>query len=386
MAASDVRIVDTTLREGEQFARADFSTEDKVEIARGLTAFGVHVIELTSPVVSPRSAADCRLIAGLGLRSRIAAHVRCVTEDALAAVDCGIGGLHLYMAASPQLRSHSHGRSIDEIVRQAATVAEAVRREAPSIEIRFSSEDSFRTPLADLLRLYLPLASTGLFDRFGVADTVGMATPFQVIERVRLLWDALGMPLEFHGHNDTGLAIANTHAAVAGGASHADTTILGIGERNGIASLEGLVARLYADDPEMVRRQYDLPVLSELAALVARKLDMDVPFNHCIVGEAAFTHKAGVHAKAVLSDPRSYEILDPSHFGLNRRVMTAHRLAGWHAVRARALSLKLNLDEQTLRRAAAIIKEMADARPLAEQEIDAVLAGFGAPAIAGSPA
>jgi homocitrate synthase len=373
MALAEFAIVDTTLREGEQFANGDFTTSDKIEIARTLAAIGIEYIELTSPAVSPRALADCEAIAGLGLTSRIVAHIRCHADDARIALGSGVGAISMVMGASPILRATSHRLALDEIVRRALGVAAGIRKRAPAIELRFSTEDAFRCPARDLLAIFRPLAASGLFDRFGLADTTGSALPLQVHETVRLIAAETGRAIEFHGHNDTGCAVANALTAHAAGATHLDTTILGIGERNGIASLEGVIAGLYVQDPAAIRAKYDLPRLAGLAALVAAKIGIDVPFNHCIVGSTAFTHKAGIHTKAIINDPHSYEVLAPEDFGRERAVLVAHRLAGHNAIGARAESLGLALSAGELRQATSIIKAMADQRRLTDGEVNDIL-------------
>ena len=124
--------------------------------------------------------------------------------------------------------------------------------------------------------------------------------------------------------------------ALQAGATHVDTSVLGIGERNGITPLGGLIARMYAYNPDLVRQRYNLPLLREVENFVANLVEVDVPFNNYITGYTAFTHKAGIHAKGILNNPSTYEILDPADFGLTRYIHVAHRLTGWNAIKQRA--------------------------------------------------
>jgi len=238
--------------------------------------------------------------------------------------------------------------------------------------LRFSTEDSFRSREADLLRVYLAVAELGVVNRLGVADTVGVALPSQVYALVHQLVRLTGLDVEFHGHNDSGCAIANACAALEAGATHVDTCVLGIGERNGITPLGGLIARLYTLDRRYVEK-YRLPLLPEIDATVAGMIGISVPFNNYITGSSAFIHKAGIHAKAVLADPSTYEIIQPQDFGLQREVAIGHRLTGWNGVRERSLALGLRLDEPTLRAIARQIKDHADERALSMPEVDALL-------------
>jgi homocitrate synthase len=178
--------------------------------------------------------------------------------------------------------------------------------------------------------------------------------------------------IEFHGHNDTGCAIANAFCALQAGATHIDVTVLGIGERNGITPLGGFLARLASLDQNLVNR-YNLKMLPELDHMIADMVGIQIPFNNYITGATAFTHKAGMHTKAVLADPGSYEVLDPSLFGRSRTVATVHRLTGWHAISERARELGIILSESQARAAAARIKAMADERVLEPGDLDDLL-------------
>jgi homocitrate synthase len=372
MPFEQYQIIESTLREGEQFSTAHFTTAQKLQIAHLLDEFGVEIIEMTSPCASPQSEADLRAVVQAGLRARIVTHIRCNRDDAARALDTGVQGLDIVIGTSPQLMQHSHGKSISQIVDLAADVISFIRSQAEHVTLRFSTEDTFRSREADLLRVYLAVADLGMVDRLGVADTVGVATPTQVYAMVAQLVRLTGLDVEFHGHNDSGCAIANACAALEAGATHIDTTILGIGERNGITPLGGLIARLYTLDRRSVAK-YNLPLLPQLDRLIADICQIEIPFSNYITGASAFIHKAGIHAKAVLADPTTYEILRPEDFGLSREIAIGHRLTGWNAVRERAESLGLMLDETTLRAVTQTIKQRADTQALTMGEIDTLL-------------
>lgn len=365
-------IIESTLREGEQFSTATFTTADKVEIAGILDDFGVEMIEMTSPSASPQSEADIRTVVRQGLNARILTHIRCHKDDARRALDTGVHGVDIVMGTSPQLMQHSHGKNIDQIIELAEEVIAYVRSQAPDIVIRFSTEDTFRSREADLLRVYLAIADLGMVNRLGVADTVGVAMPNQVYAMVHQLVRLTRLDVEFHGHNDSGCAIANACAALDAGATHIDTTVLGIGERNGITPLGGLVARLYTLQRDYVKK-YNLRLLPTIDKMIADMVDIPIPFNNYITGSSAFMHKAGIHAKAVLADPTTYEIISPDEFGLTREIAIGHRLMGWNSLRQRAQTLGLSLDDTTLRALTQTVKQMADTRSLSVQEVDAIL-------------
>jgi len=372
MSVQAFGIIESTLREGEQFVGANFSTAQKVEIARALDAFGVEYLELTSPAASPQSLEDCRTIAGLGLRAKVLTHVRCTLEDARLAAETGVDGIDVLIGTSSVLREFSHGKDIPAIIRMAREVVSYIKDRG--LEVRFSTEDSFRSDLRDILTVYEAVDEVGV-NRVGIADTVGMATPMQVHRVVTEVRRRVSCDIEFHGHNDSGCAIANAYTALEAGATHVDTSILGIGERNGIAPLGGLVARLYASDRSQVQK-YCLTMLRDLDHMIAQMVGVDVPFNNYVTGITAFTHKAGIHAKAVLNNPETYEILAPQDFGMSRYISIAHRLTGWNAIKSRAEQLNLGIGDDDLKAATLHIKKLADEKPLALDDVDAVLRGW----------
>lgn len=369
MAVRDFNIIESTLREGEQFVGTNFSTEEKVRIAKALDDFGVEYIEVTSPVASPQSYEDCKIIANLGLKAKVLTHVRCLRSDAEKAMETGVDGIDLLIGTSSVLREFSHGKDIPAIIALGRDVVRYVKDQG--FEVRFSTEDSFRSEQEDILEIYQAMDEGGV-NRVGIADTVGVATPHQVFELIREVREKVSCHIEFHGHNDSGCAIANAFSALEAGATHVDTSVLGIGERNGIAPLGGLIARLYSLDRSLTAK-YRLDMIPILDNMVAEIVGVDIPFNNYITGITAFTHKAGIHAKAVLNNPDTYEILDPYDFGMTRYVSIAHRLTGWNAIKSRAEQLNLHLPEEELRAATRHIKALADEKPIGLDDVDAVL-------------
>ena len=374
MSLSEFAIIDSTLREGEQFVNAFFTAQEKIKIAGMLDDLGVEYIELTSPIASPQSYKDCCSIASLPLQAKILTHVRCKLEDAQRAVETGVDGVDVVIGTSSQHRNFNHGKSIQEIIELAHEVIGYLKTQ--EVEVRFSTEDSLRSDVRDLYRVYEAVDELGV-DRVGVADTVGIGTPHQIYELVSALRKRINADIEFHGHNDSGCAIANAYAALEAGATHIDTSVLGIGERNGITPLGGLIARLYATDPALVGK-YRLPLLLGLDQFIASLVNVDIPFNNYITGFSAFTHKAGIHAKAVLNDPSTYEALRPEDFGLTRYIHVAHRLVGWNAVKHRAEQIGLQLEDTQIKQVTQEIKRLSDQHPLTLDDIDSLLFSHGA--------
>jgi homocitrate synthase len=183
----------------------------------------------------------------------------------------------------------------------------------------------------------------------------------------------VGCDIGFHGHDDTGCAIANAYEAISAGATHVDVSVLGIGERVGITPLGGLIARMYSLDPQGVSQRYRLGQLRELERLVARICQIEVPFNNHLTGETAYSHKAGMHLKAMVANPGSYEIIPPEAFGLSRRLIIGSRLTGKAAIGYRAREMGLTFGETELRDITRRIKDMADKGELSEEQLEQFL-------------
>ncbi|KAF9875793.1 homocitrate synthase [Colletotrichum karsti] len=367
------KIIESTLREGEQFANAFFDTETKIKIAKALDDFGVDYIELTSPAASEQSRKDCEAICKLGLKAKILTHVRCHMDDARLAVETGVDGVDVVIGTSSYLREHSHGKDMTYIINTAIEVIQFVK--SKGLEIRFSSEDSFRSDLVDLLSVYSAVDKVGVH-RVGIADTVGCASPRQVYDLVRTLRGVVSCDIETHFHNDTGCAIANAYCALEAGATHIDTSVIGIGERNGITPLGGLMARMIVAAPEYTKSKYKLHKLKELEDLVAESVEINIPFNNYITGFCAFTHKAGIHAKAILNNPSTYEIINPADFGMSRYVHFASRLTGWNAIKSRVEQLGLTMTDAQVKVVTQKIKALADVRPIAIDDADSIIRTF----------
>lgn len=367
--------IDSTLREGEQFRGTHFTIDDKREIAQLLDQFGVEYMELSTPVASPQSAGAIRALADMPRDFRLLTHIRANMDDAKLAVDCGIDGADVYIGTSTYMREYSHGKSLEQVIGIGQEVIGFLNGQG--IETRFSTEDTFRSNFADVMTVYRAMDLAGV-NRVGVADTVGIADPLRTYNLIANLRDAVSCDIEFHGHNDSGCAVANAFCALQAGATHIDTTVLGIGERNGITPMGALVGRLYTYDKSLVEK-YDLLMLAEIEKLVAARLGIGIPFNTPITGELAFYHKAGVHTNAVLQNPTTYEAINPDDFGLSRIIDVAHRLVGRNAMRDRAATLGIEMPEDILRLVTSQVKALADEQPISIQDVDHILRGMMQP-------
>lgn len=358
-------LVDVTLREGEQFAGAYFTTEQKIAIAQKLDEFGADYIEVTSPACSPQSWEDARILSSLGLKAKIAAHVRCTKADIDKSLEAGVQVIHMMYATSKILQQYSHGKNIDQIIDAAVAMTEYVKDQG--YEVRFSGEDGTRTTLRDLEKVYDSVVDAGI-DRIGCPDTTGIATPHHIAHIFSTFKERYNIAMEFHGHNDTGCAIANSYTALYHGCTHIDVSVLGIGERNGITPIGGLIARLYPFDRDLIE-QYQLKTIVELDRMVAEYLNLTIPFNNYFSSTNAFYHTAGIHTNAILRNPESYEIFNLDDFGITRTLEVGHRLIGKNVIEALGKSMNLEYTREEYLQITADLKALTDKGRLTEKEV-----------------
>ncbi len=364
-----LEIIDTSLREGQQTSllhdhyKYYFTTQDKEEIVRALILYGVKFIELFAPNVSKREAEDIQairavrddLIVQKGY-TFLLAHVRCHPKDVEAAIQAGFDGLNLYIGTSPQAQAFNHGKTIDEIIRLVRPLLEDLRRNHPNLILRFSGEDAFRTPLDLLFRVYDPLVEC--VDRLGMPDTVGVATPPIVAQRVQALRERYPKtPLEIHFHDDRGLSLVNALEAVLNGAQYVNTTLLGIGERSGITSMTALLFNLFAEQQYDSLEGYNLRSSYPINVTMADKLKTLVPSKEP-VSLTNRTHTAGVHQGAVLHDSAAYEAHPLDLFGVSEQDILLGPLSGWNVVHYFLREINyFDIDEETARQVAAHFKD-----------------------------
>ncbi|KKY16041.1 putative homocitrate synthase [Phaeomoniella chlamydospora] len=291
-------------------------------------------------------------------------------DDAKVAIETGVDGINIFIGTSSYLRNYSHGKDIHQIEEAVVEVIEYIK--SKGIEVRFSTEDSFRSRLQDIEHLYSIVDKIGVA-RVGISDTVGIASPCQVYYLVKSVRSLVACDIEVHLHNDTGCAIANAYSALEAGATHVDTSVLGIGERNGITSLGGLIARLIVTQRRNIVNRFKIKKLRELEVLVAKAVNVDIPFNNVVTGFCAFSHKAGIHTKAVLNNPQTYEAIDPTDFGISRSISYASRLTGWNTIKHRAKQLGIELSDSQCKETTARIKGLADIRLVSAADVDMAL-------------
>ncbi|MDR3569397.1 MAG: homocitrate synthase [Syntrophobacteraceae bacterium] len=314
--APAVTINDTTLRDGEQTAGVAFTITERIEIARSLDEAGVGELEVGIPAMGAQEQEEIRAIEGLGLKARLVVWCRMIDDDLMAARSCGVGTVNLSIPVSDQQVESKLGRDRSWVLKQIASMTRKAKD--MGFEVCVGGEDSSRADPEFLNRVVAAAEKAGAM-RFRFADTMGLLDPFSAFEIFRRLRLATTLQLEIHAHNDLGLATANTLAAIRGGATHANTTVNGLGERAGNAPLEEVVValgKLYGIETGVLPRS--LQVLSEL---VARASGRPVPVNKAIVGEAIFTHESGIHVSGILRDPANYQNIDPEEFGRSNRLV-----------------------------------------------------------------
>eukprot|EP00537_Pseudo-nitzschia_pungens_P011838 CAMPEP_0172395570 /NCGR_PEP_ID=MMETSP1061-20121228/20522_1 /TAXON_ID=37318 /ORGANISM="Pseudo-nitzschia pungens, Strain cf. pungens" /LENGTH=1138 /DNA_ID=CAMNT_0013127199 /DNA_START=89 /DNA_END=3505 /DNA_ORIENTATION=+ len=355
------RILDSTLREGEQSMLCHFSHDDKIEIVKELSDFGVDIIEMTDPNSSPQSYQDLLEVLDLGLKAKICTSTLCKLDLVKKAAETGVDILVLFIGTSELMQTNSHGKNIDAII---ATAKECVGwvKQNTDIEVWFASEDSWTTNFEDLVSVFKAGHEAGA-NVLCMSDTRGIATPKTVTELVTKLKARLppSAELDFHGHNDNGCAIANALCAIEAGCTVVETCVLGLGERLGIVPTCGFVACMYTQDRDAMKERFNLKGCKALQQRVAKTAGVEIPFNNIVTGSTAFSHKAGVHVKAVLANPETYEGLNPHDFGIEREIMIAHNLCGWNGIKARSEQLGFSLTKEQCIEAKERIKEMTSA-------------------------
>jgi 2-isopropylmalate synthase len=319
-----IRILDSTLREGEQHPGVSFTIKQRIQIAWMLDSFGVDQIEI-SPVVSPDHAEATKTIIRQGLRADIVAHTRAIKSDVDVAIGCGATWVATYMGISDIHLSAKLKITREEAKARALEVADYIK--SHGLKSRFTMEDASRTEPAFLLEMCKEMSRRGI-ERISIPDTVGIMRPRGMYNLVKMVYDSIDRSktsLDVHCHNDIGLALANALAGCEAGADQIHTTIDGFGERTGIPSLsEAAVALtlIYSSNNDL-----RLHMIRDLSKTISEYTGLQIPESKPIVGDSAYKHKAGTHLAAILRNPAAYEIIEPKIVG-NRRKIVFGELAG----------------------------------------------------------
>ena len=352
--ARQVRIFDTTLRDGEQTPGVTLTPEEKVTIARQLSSLGVDAIEAGFPISSEGEAAGVRLVAKEGLPSEVYALARANVEDINAALRCDVHHIHVFIATSDLHLQRKLRLSHEQALHKASEAVSYAKDHGLFVE--FSAEDATRSDSEYMARVIQSVCQAGA-DRVNIPDTVGAASPQKmqsIVERVKSVIDK---PISVHCHDDFGLAVANSLAGIRAGADQAHVTVNGIGERAGNASLEELVMALHR--LAAIKTRVNTTLLYNTSRLVAKMTGVIVQPNKAIVGENAFGHESGIHTHGVRVEASTYEPFDPALVG-RKRWFQAGKHAGAHGVAAQLSEMGLSPSREELSQIVAKVKDLAD--------------------------
>ena len=350
-APKKIRVLDSTLREGEQHPGVSFTNKQRIQIAWMLDYFGVDQIEI-SPVVSPDHKEATKTIIKQGLRADIVSHGRALTEDIDVSLACDAKWVAAYLGISDvHLKDKLRITKEQALERAVKTVSYAKEH---GLKIRFTVEDGSRADPEFLITMCKAIQEAGV-DRISLPDTVGIMRPIGMYNFVKNVSSIIDTPLDVHVHNDIGFALANAVSACEAGVDQIHTTIDGIGERTGIPSLaEVAVALTYLYKSP---NDFRLDMLADLSRLIEQYTTIRPYDSKPIVGTSAYKHKAGTHLAAILKNPAAYEPIPPRVVG-NHRTIVFGELAGKTGAGYLMSLLGIKQDSETAKKVAAGLKNL----------------------------
>ncbi|MEH7336463.1 2-isopropylmalate synthase [Neobacillus drentensis] len=361
-----VNIFDTTLRDGEQSPGVNLNQLEKLEIARQLERFGVDIMEAGFPASSQGDFEAVRAIARAIKNSSVTGLARATKSDIDIAwdalKDAAEPRLHVFIATSPIHMKYKLMKTEDEVVQTAVDMVSYARQRFPQIE--WSAEDASRSDLDFLVRIITKVIDAGA-TVINLPDTVGYTTPEEYGRMFRYVRENVPnihkAALSCHCHDDLGMAVANSLAAIENGVTQVEGTINGIGERAGNASLEEIAVALnIRKDKYPFTTNLVLKEIKRTSDLVSRFTGMKVPPNKAVVGKNAFAHESGIHQDGVLKNALTYEIITPSMVGVGSNDLVLGKHSGRHAFKDKIEHLGFDLSQEKLNDAFKSFKELTD--------------------------
>ena len=352
-----VFIIDSTLRDGEQAPGVAFRREQKIRIARMLADVGVDEIEVGIPAMGEEERETIREIRRLGLPPRLTCWCRATAGDIRLAAECDTGGVHVSLPVSP-IHIHALGKTPGGVLDLMREMVALARVDFDRVSV--GAQDALRAD-PDYLEAFVAHAAECGADRVRIADTVGIASP-GAIHRLfrRLVPAANGMALEFHGHDDLGMATANAVTAVEAGAAALSVTVNGLGERAGNAPLEEVAAALAFATAGVTRlRTASLPPLCEY---VAHTSGRPIPPDKPITGSAAFQHESGIHCAGMLKDPLAYQPFPSEAVGRGDTGFVIGKHSGAHIIQHCLRERGIEVDREAARRLLKKVRHAAEAK------------------------
>jgi homocitrate synthase len=318
-------VIDSTLREGFQFSKANFSLDEQKRIFSFLIGIGVDYAEVANPAKEEIRGMILELVKLRGKNPvRILAHIRNHENDVRMAIESGVDGVNILCTVDAD-RLAAMGKTLESYKEKLRANVRTVQ--TSGLEVRVGVEDFFGQPVEQSLEIYRIAESLGA-DRVALADTLGKALGWEVSRRIKELRRYIHVPLEVHFHNDLGHAVSNALAALQAGANFVSASLLGIGERTGITPLSSLLINLYMLDARLARR-YDLSLLTEAENYVSRICGIEMPHHLMTNPSNGFAHKAGIHLDALMKfGPQKYEPVSPGLIGNRRKLVVDTLLSG----------------------------------------------------------
>jgi len=348
-----IEICDVTLRDGEQTPGVSFSCQEKVDIATKLDEIGIEVIEAGFPAVSANEKQCVKTIVNLGLDARICGFSRAREADIQTAVDCDVDMVSIFIPTSELHVRLKFKKPREQVLEDSLKMIDYARDHG--VQVRFAAEDASRTDMAFLKEVYRRAVDHGAV-LVSFADTVGCLIPSEMQRIMTELVASIDRPLCAHCHNDMGCAVANTLTAAEAGAFQLHTTVNGIGERAGNASLDELLVTLRM---KKGIDRYDLSHLRELSQMVEKYSGITLPRNKPVTGELAFSHESGIHIAAILEDPAAYEYFTPEMVGGERHFMLGKH-TGKKALEHVIASIGCELSEKQICRVLDLVKDHSE--------------------------